>query len=341
MSEKAIYKVIHRKWTCFPALFASIVRLNQAKPAASVLEQGLWSQDENQSAIQARTCPTVFVRVKKTGKSLRTGGVRIDWNSFIHNSFLLKLIAAVIELLIGWVLGPFVKRQIMRLHNRNKKVDEGVLTFTGSFVNIFIRIIAIIIALAQIGVNMSVAVGAFSALGLGISLALKENMANVASGMQILVTKPFQVGDYISCDSMEGTVTAIELMFTTLQTFDNQQVVVPNAILISNPITNYSKYPTRRIVFAVPVSVQSSYEEFRQSLQTLMERHSGVMQDPKPKTVVGDYTPDGLGIQIKLVCYARLANYWDVLFDLKNEAEKIRQSEKLNPPVGLVEVLSR
>lgn len=68
-------------------------------------------------------------------------------------------------------------------------LDEGVLTFTGSLANILIRIIAIIIALGQIGVDMSVAVGAFSALGLGISLALKDNMSNVASGLQILITK--------------------------------------------------------------------------------------------------------------------------------------------------------
>ncbi len=265
----------------------------------------------------------------------------INWDAIVHNSFLIKLLAAIVELFIGWTLGPFVKNQIMKLHNRNKKVDEGVLTFTGSFVNIFIRIIAMIIALAQIGVDMSVAVGAFSALGLGISLALKENMANVASGMQILVTKPFQVGDYIACNDKEGTVTAIELMFTTLQTYDNQLVVVPNAILISNPVTNYTKFPTRRILFAVPVSVQSDYDEFRTSLQTLMERQAGVLQDPKPKTVVGDYTPDGMGIQIKLVCYAQISNYWDVLFELKNEAEKLRQSQKLKPPVDLVEVVSR
>lgn len=264
----------------------------------------------------------------------------MTWDAFIHNNFLIKLAAAIVELLVGYFLGPFIKRQIMRFHNR-KGVEEGVLTFTGSFANIFIRILAVIIALGQIGVDMSVAVGAFSALGLGISLALKDNMANVAGGLEILVTKPFKVGDYIECESLEGTVQAIEIMFTTLVTFDHQEVVIPNATLISSPVTNYSSLPSRRIVIAVPLSIQDDFENFRKQLQALMERESGVLNVPAPKTVVGDYTANGMGIQIKTVCYSLTDNYWDVLFDLKEKIEAIRKAESLNPPVDLIQVVGQ
>lgn len=263
----------------------------------------------------------------------------MDWTSLIHNNFFIKLIAAAVELMIGFSLGPLAKRAIMKLHNR-RGVDEGVLTFTGSLVNIAIRLIAIIIALGQIGVDMTVAVGAFSAVGLGISLALKENMANVASGMQILLTKPFRVGDYIAVTEMEGTVTAIEIMFTTLKTFDNQQVVIPNATLISNPVTNYSQYPTRRIVIAVPVSSQENYDAFREQAQELMESMPDILKDPKPKTVVAGYTPEGSGLTIKLVCYADLSTYWDTMYRLQEQVEVLRRKNSLNPPVNYVRVLS-
>ena len=262
----------------------------------------------------------------------------MTWEQFLHNNFLIKLLAAIVELMVGYFLGPFIKKQILRLHNR-KGVDEGVLTFTGSFANIFIRILAVIVALGQIGVDMSVAVGAFSALGLGISLALKDNMANVAGGLEILVTKPFKVGDYIACDSLEGTVQTVEIMFTTLVTFDNQEVVIPNATLIANPVTNYSALPTRRIVILVPLSIQDNYEAFRKDLLEVLQKESGVLADPAPKTIVGDYTPDGMGIQIKVLCYCQTDNYWDVLADLKDKIEQLRKANALNPPVDLVQVL--
>lgn len=256
----------------------------------------------------------------------------------LQNSYLVKVVAAVVEVIIGFFLGPFVKRQIMRLHNQ-KGVDEGVLTFTGSLANTAIRFTGFIIALGQLGVDMSVIVGAFSAVGLGVSLALKENMSNVASGMQILITKPFKVGDYIACDGLEGTVTAIEIMFTTLKTVDNQQVVIPNAILISQSVVNYSLYPTRRINIVVPISCLDDYEGFRLKAKDLMEEQSGVLTDPAPKTVVGTYTQDGRAIQIKLVCYAQNVNYWDTYYALTNKIEVLRKEIALHPPVDLIQVV--
>ena len=256
----------------------------------------------------------------------------------LQNSYLVKVIAAVVEMVIGFFLGPFVKRQIMRLHNQ-KGVDEGVLTFTGSLANTAIRFTGFIIALGQLGVDMSVIVGAFSAVGLGVSLALKENMSNVASGMQILITKPFKVGDYIACDGLEGTVTAIEIMFTTLKTVDNQQAVIPNAILISQSVVNYSLYPTRRINIIVPISPLDDYEGFRLKAKDIMDEQSGVLADPAPKTVVGTYTQDGRAIQIKLVCYAQNANYWDTYYALTNKIEVLRKEIALHPPVDLIQVV--
>lgn len=263
----------------------------------------------------------------------------MNWSDLIHNNFFIKLLAAIVELLIGFSLGPVIKRAIMHLHNQ-RGVDEGVLTFTGSLANISIRMIAIIIALGQIGVDMSVAVGAFSAIGLGISLALKENMSNVASGMQILITRPFRVGDYIAVTDMEGTVTAIEIMFTTMKTFDNQQVVIPNTVLVSNPITNYSLYPSRRIVLNIPINFQDEYDTFRSQAQNLMETTPSILQDPKPKTVVAGYTADGKAVSIKLVCYTRLETYWDTLYKLQDEVEALRKKTALIPPASYIKVVS-
>lgn len=263
----------------------------------------------------------------------------MNWSNLFHNSFLIKCGAGALEILVGFLLAPVVKRAILRLEKRG--VDAGILTFTASCAGIAVRIFAIIIALAQIGVDMSVAVGAFSAVGLGISLALKENMANVAGGMQILMTRPFTVGDYIACGSQEGTVREIEIMFTTLQTFNNQEVIIPNSVLVTSTIMNYSKYPTRRIVISVPVSAQADLADFRAAMLSLMAQDPRILKDPAAKTVVAGFTENGDGVKVNLVCYTENSDFWDVQFDLLQKIQARRAALSLQGPVQIVQVESK
>lgn len=268
----------------------------------------------------------------------------LDWSSLfdsvIHNAFFYKLLAAIAELVIGFILGPVARRMILRI--QGKGVDAGVLTFVASFVNIAIRFLAVIVALGQIGVPVATMVGALSAIGLGVTLALKESMANVAGGIQVLITKPFKVGDYISVmGSSEGTVMEIEIMFTTLQTANQQQVVIPNSYIVSNTIINYSNYPNRRIVITVPSNLNADCEEFRARITEIMEDHPSVLKDPKPVTVIPGFTADGSGVNINAVCYVHYQNYWQTLYDLNEAIQKARLQTGLQQPATLVEVETR
>lgn len=267
--------------------------------------------------------------------------MNLDWNSFmdmlIKNEFFYKLLAAAAEIAVGFMLGPFVRRLILRI--QGKGVDQGVLTFLASFTNIAIRFLAIIIALSQIGVPVVTIVGAVSAVGLGVTLALKESMANVAGGLQILITKPFKIGDYIAVSgSNEGTVMEIEIMFTTLQTANMQQVVIPNSYIVSNTIINYSNYPSRRIVVTVSANLNSDYETFREKAVEAMKAHPKVLKNPAPTTVIPGFSADGNGVNINCVCYVPQEVYWEVLFDLNDAIQQQRKAAGLLQPAELVEV---
>lgn len=260
------------------------------------------------------------------------------WEKIIESGFLFKLAAGIAEIAVGFFLGPLIKKQILKFQ-KARHVDHGLLTFSGSAASISIRILAIVIALAQIGVNMSVIVGALSALGLGISLALKENMSNVASGIQILITKPFRVGDYIANESFEGNVSTIEIMFTTLSTFDQQKVIIPNAQLISTPIVNYSVYPQRRVSFTIPISRACDYESLRAELLDMIKSRPGVLKDPAPSTVVAEYSQDGMSLLLRVICFANQSDYWNVVADVRNQTEQIVQKHENAIPQENVRIL--
>lgn len=182
----------------------------------------------------------------------------------------------------GWLYSrTSFKKGIIKL-SKNAS-DKGALTFIGSGVSLLTKIAGIIIALSQLGVNTNVIVGAFSAAGLGISLALKDNMANVAGGMQILFTRPFMVGDYISVENKEGTVVRIELMFTVVKTPSAQEIIVPNSLMVQEIIINYSRDEYRRISLQFPVSISTDVQALREICIDILKKDSSVIMENRMK----------------------------------------------------------
>ncbi len=263
----------------------------------------------------------------------------MNWDtvlSWLSNSYVIKILAAIAELVIGFFLAGLVRRYIMRL--KWNGVPDGVRTFIASLSNIAIRLLVLTIALAQIGIPTSILVGGFSAVGLGVSLALRESMANVAGGFQILITKPFEVGDYIACQSFEGTCEDIELMFTTLRTFDQQLIVIPNSTLCSETLTNYTYYPLRRVKIQVPIATQQESALFRTEILSIMKKTAGIASDPAPSARLGGYLSNGQGMLINVICFVKTQEYWDRYFDLLQEIQDLQLKLNLTPPVSLVSI---
>lgn len=223
----------------------------------------------------------------------------------MDNAVLEKIVIALVEVLIGIIGGPLVKRLIIALSR--KAWDKGAMTFLGSFANISIITMMFIIAADELGLNMRLIVGAFSAVGLGISLALKDNMANVACGLQILLTRPFKVGEYIRVGSHEGRVKSIELMYTVLTTDTNKEAIISNSKIISKTITNYSRLPYRRIKITFPVPCDTDLEKLKTDLIELTLSSPLALKDPAPFLDVKDI--DDKTVTVRFFCFALLPNF--------------------------------
>lgn len=224
---------------------------------------------------------------------------------------------------IGFILGGILKKAIIKLSKNIS--DVGALTFVGSCVSILTKIIAIVIALSTMGVNTNVIVGAFSAMGLGISLALKDSMANVAGGIQILFTHPFNVGDYIQVEGKEGTVTRIEMMFTVLLTPSSQEIVIPNSVLVSDVLVNYSRCKNRRIFITFPISIYADVDVLKQECFNVLNNDVDVLQDQTKDVCVESM--DASNVNIGIYCWTEYDKYWDTLHRLNETIQKKRLEE--------------
>ena len=255
-------------------------------------------------------------------------------------TLLVRIGIFLIILLAGFLLGPMTRNVIEKMA-RNAQ-DKGVYTFMGSLASNSIKTIAFIIALSSMGVNTNVLVGAFSALGVGLSLALKNNMANVAGGMQILLTRPFKVGDYISVagsqQMYEGTCTAIEIMYTSLVTYDNTLVIVPNSTLIENVVTNYSDKEYRRMVITIPVALHTDTAMACREFAAVASAVPNILSTPAVSCILSGYNTDGSAAVLKLYAYATFDNYWNVLYGINNAIQVRRKELGIDQPQTSVKV---
>lgn len=245
------------------------------------------------------------------------------WSAFLTwlVSMLPRLAVSVLLFGLGWWLSNVVTRLMRRAVTRAKG-DAGVTTFLSSLLNILLKVIISIMAIAQLGVDVTSLIAAIGTAGLAVGLAMKDNMSNVASGAQIVLTGPFHVGDYLSvpAESVEGTVERIEMMYTTLRTFDNKEVVLPNMKLTSSTIVNYTAMKTRRLDLTYSVSYSTDLDQAKALLTRLCEEEEKIEKDPVPLIAVGEYGDSSIAIVVKVWC--KIENYWDAYYAMQGRVKQ-------------------
>ena len=153
--------------------------------------------------------------------------------------------------LIGWI------RKLLKKSLEKSNADTGLVQFLDSLVKYGLYIILALTILQRFGVQTTSIVAAIGSVGVAIGLALQGSLSNFAGGVIILLLKPFKVGDFIIQGSLEGTVTEIQLFYTTLTTGDNRKIIIPNGQLADNSLVNVTAADTRRVDIKVGISYKS------------------------------------------------------------------------------------
>lgn len=214
-------------------------------------------------------------------------------------SIIPKLIGGLLILVIGWWLAGVIAGIVVRGMER-AKVDQGVREFLYSCVKIVIKIMVIITALSTLGMNVTTLIAALGTAGVAIGLALKDSLSNFASGVLILFNHTFKVGDFIEIDGQKGTVRRIELMFTTLATADNKRLVIPNSVLTSDMIINYTAKNTRRLELNVGVAYGSDILAVKKAITAALKSCSNVSWEKEPIIGIASFDDSAITFDIKV-----------------------------------------
>lgn len=225
----------------------------------------------------------------------------------------LNILAAFAIFIIGKVIANACSKLAHKAFEL-RQVDKAVSSFLANIAYSLVFVAAVLMALSQIGVETTSFVAILGAAGLAIGLALKDSLSNFASGVLIITFRPFKSGDYIEAASIAGVVEKIEIFSTTLKSPDNKVIIVPNASITSNPITNYSQQATRRIDMVIGVGYDADLKQAKQVLTEQLEKNEKVLKDPAFTVAVKELGDSSVNFVVRP--WVNTADYWPVYFEL-------------------------
>jgi small conductance mechanosensitive channel len=190
-----------------------------------------------------------------------------------------------------------------------------------SSVRNLVVLFGILIAISQLGVSLGPLLAGLGIVGFIIGFALQDSLSNFASGMMILMYRPFDVGDTVEAGGVRGRVSHMSLVNTTFMTFDNQRLVVPNNLIWQTVITNVTAQHSRRVDLIFGISYQDDIEKAEKVLREVVEEHDAVLDDPEPMIKVHELGESSVNLIVRP--WVKTSDYWDTYWDL-TKAVKLR-----------------
>ena len=236
----------------------------------------------------------------------------------------LKIIGAFIILILGRIAAGIARKLIKKALER-ADTDPAIVSFAGSLIYILILTFAILAALAKFGIQTASFVAILGAAGFAVGFALQGSLGNFASGVLILVFRPFRIGDFIDAAGVTGTVKDIHLFTTLLATPDNVQIIVPNGKLYGDIIKNYSANDTRRVDMVIGIGYGSSMKKAAELMEGLIKADERILTDPAPTIAVAELADSSVNFIVRP--WVKKEDYWTVKFDL---TEKIKETFDAN-----------
>jgi small conductance mechanosensitive channel len=230
----------------------------------------------------------------------------------------INIALAIVVFIVGRLIAKGLVKVLERLLIR-AKVDTMLVEFIGSIAGAALFLFVIIASLDMLGVNTTSLIAMLGAAGLAVGLALQGSLQNFASGVLLIIFRPFSVGDVIDAGGIIGKVEKITIFNTVMLTPDNREIIVPNGAIYGGTITNISARATRRIDMVFGIGYGDDIKKAKDILMQTMESDERILKDPDPMVALGELADSSVNFLVRP--WVNAADYWDVKWDL---TEKIK-----------------
>ena len=230
-----------------------------------------------------------------------------------------RILAAILIFIIGRIVANVVSGGARKAMRRGE-VDENLVGFVASLVRFGVMAFTIIAVISKLGVQTTSFVAVLGAAGLAIGLALQGSLGNFASGVMLLIFRPFKKGDFVEVAGTAGSVNEVSVFTTILTTPDNKKIIVPNSQVTGGVIVNYSATGTRRVDLVAGIGYSDDIGKAKAVLERIVSSHSAILAEPAPVIEVSELADSSVNFVVRP--WVNSADYWRVYWDL-TEAIKL------------------
>ncbi|MBN1656265.1 MAG: mechanosensitive ion channel [Deltaproteobacteria bacterium] len=241
----------------------------------------------------------------------------------------LRIVFALVILIVGkWIAG--LVRKLCRRGMERAKVDPVLVGFLSNIAFYLLIVAVVITAISQLGIQTTSFVAVLGAAGLAVGLALQGSLSNFASGVLIIIFRPFKVGDFVEAGGVMGMVDEIGILVTHMHSPDNKGIIVPNSQIMGGQITNFNAYETRRCDMVFGISYRDDIEKTKGILMQLIEADARCLKDPAPQVAVSELADSSVNFVVRP--WVKASDYWGVFFDMQEAVKKRFDAEKVSIP---------
>lgn len=255
------------------------------------------------------------------------------WERLVETgmAFGTNLVAALAIFFVGrWIASRLVI--LMKAALTRAKVDRTLVSFLGNVANVGLLILIIIAALGKLGIPTTSVTALIGGAGLAVALSLKDQLSNFAAGALIILFRPFKVGDFIKVNGFEGTVSEIKMVQTALSTPDNEEVILPNSVVMSNSIVNRSSMPLCRVQVVVGVDYACDLKAAKAAVLKAATEHPLCVQTQGKEAVTYITNLADSAIEITLWAWTNEADLGAFRFGLNEQVVENLRAANINIP---------
>lgn len=231
-----------------------------------------------------------------------------------------RVALALTILIVGLVLSRTLPRYVRKLSRRTATIDDTLTLFFENLAKVLVWIATLLLLLPQFGIQTASLIALFGALGLGVGLALKDTLTDLADGIILLVLRPFSVGDFIEVGGTSGTVTEIGFFATRLQAPDGTFVLVTNSRVWGDVIQNKTVNPTRRADLVVGIGYADDVDRAMEVLRKVVEAEPRVLTEPEPLIAVESLGDSSVNLLVRV--WMNTPEWWATQLDLRKEIKR-------------------
>lgn len=246
-----------------------------------------------------------------------------------------KFVAAIAIFIVGRLVAKTIAKGIAKAL-KLRQVDDTVSNFIHNLAYGALFVVVVITALSQLGIQTASFITIIGAAGLAVGLALQGSLSNFASGVLMIIFRPFKLGDYVEAGGKSGTVEDIQIFATQLKTPDNKVVIIPNSSIMDGSIVNYSSKATRRVDLKIGVSYDAYLPDVKDLLTKTVQANEKVLHNEGYKIAVLELADSSVNFVIRV--WAKTPDYWDVYFELTENIKLALDENNIGIPYPQMDI---